>query len=56
MARPCHLYLADDIHTVGDAAEDNVLVVKEGGGYGGDEELAPVCVWAGVLYALTRVL
>ena len=49
MARPCHLDLAHDVHAIRDAAEDDVLVVEEGGGNGGDEELASVCVWAGVL-------
>lgn len=40
---------ADDVHAVGDFAEDDVFVVEERGGDGADEELAAVCVGAGVL-------
>lgn len=56
MARLGHLDLAHDVHAVGDAAEDDVLVVEEGGGDCCDEELAPVCVWAGVLWLLGSIL
>ena len=38
-----------DVHAVDDFAEYDVLVVEEGGGEGGDEELAAVGVGAGVL-------
>ena len=49
VTRPCHLDLAHHVHAVSDAAEDDMLVVEERGGHGGDEELASVRVWAGVL-------
>lgn len=55
MPRLGHLHLAHDVHAVRDAAEDDVLVVEEGGGDRGDEELAAVCVWAGVLGVLGLV-
>src|SRR3954451_18656566 len=39
----------DDVHALGDVAEDRVLAVEPGGGLGGDdEELAPVRVRAPV--------
>lgn len=47
---PRILDLPDNVHAVNHLAKDDVLFVQEGGGSGGDEELAAVCVWAGVLY------
>lgn len=38
----------DDVHAVCDRAEDDVLAVEMLGRGGGDEELASVCVFAGV--------
>lgn len=49
LARPGHLDLAHHVHAIPDTAEDDVFVVEEGGGDGGDEELASVRVGAGVL-------
>lgn len=43
------LHLLDDVHAVDDFAEDDVLVVEEGSGNGGDEELGAVCVGTGIL-------
>lgn len=43
------LDLANDIHAVDDFAKDDVLVVEEGGGDRGDEELGAVGVGAGIL-------
>jgi len=43
------LHLPHDIHAIDDFAEDDVLVVQERCGHGGDEELGAVGVWTGVL-------
>lgn len=42
-------HLLDYVHPVNDLAKDDVLVVEEGSGDGGDEELGAVGVGAGVL-------
>lgn len=42
------LDLLDNVHTVGDLTEDNVLAVEPGAGDGGHEELGAVGVGAGV--------
>jgi hypothetical protein len=42
-------HLLDNVHAINDFAENNVLVVKEGSGDCGDEELGAVGVGAGVL-------
>jgi hypothetical protein len=49
VARLSGLHLADDVHAAVDFAEDDVLVVKEGGRDSGDEELGSVGVGTGVL-------
>src|ERR1700710_3141164 len=40
--------LLDDVVALGDFTEDGVLAGEPGGVGYGDEELAAVCVWAGV--------
>jgi hypothetical protein len=47
------LHLFHDIYAVYYFAKDHVLVVQEGRGHGGDEELGAVGVWAGVLWNQT---
>ena len=53
------LDLIDNLISFKDFAEDDMASIKPGGGDGGDEELAPVCVLARVGHAhktLTAVL
>lgn len=49
VARFRGLHLLDDVHTVDDLAEDDVLAVEEGGGDGGDEELGTVGIRTSIL-------
>jgi len=53
---PRVLDLADYIHTIDNLTEDDMLVVQEGRRHRGDEELATVGVWAGVLRALSALM
>lgn len=43
------LYFANNIHTIDDFAEDDMLVVQEGSWYGANEELTAVGVRSGIL-------
>ena len=44
------LDLSNNVESIDNLAEDDVLVVQKWSGYGADEELAAVGVWSRVLY------
>jgi len=48
------LHLPHDIHAIDNLAENDMLVVQERRGHGGDKELGAVGIWTGILNQESR--